>query len=194
MKEKFEKKIKRSFSVPESFDPNIISPVIYKIFTINLILFQGTEFMEELYELMDKYFEKQLEESELWKNLKVVFSSSSEAGEGEHKIMKFIRDQRRCPDYQPNTRHAVFGQDADLILLSLLTHEPHFVIIREDMENKSYEDFIILDIGLLRQYLKYGLNPYIVHESSSEEEGKQSLKLNCCSTLYRRRRRGNHRR
>lgn len=189
MKEKFEKKVKRTFSVPEFFDPNIISPVIYKIFNIELNLFQGTEFMEELYELMDKYLEKQLEESELWKNLKVVFSSSSEAGEGEHKIMKFIRDQRRCPDYQPNTRHAVFGQDADLILLSLLTHEPHFLLIREDMETKSYEDFIILDIRIFRQYLKYGLNPHIVHESSSEDEGNQSLEVTTCSDPSRRRRR-----
>eukprot|EP00210_Caulerpa_lentillifera_P007599 g7257.t1 len=155
-KKQMEREVARTFPTPESFDPNIISP--------------GTEFMEELYELMDKYLEKQVEECELWKKLKVVFSSSSEAGEGEHKIMKFIRDQRCSPDYQPKTRHAVFGQDADLILLSLLTHEPNFIIIREDMEQKNYEDFILLEIGILRRYLKHGLNPHTVLESSSNDE------------------------
>lgn len=53
------------------------------------------------------------------------------------QIMEFVRTLKQMESYDPNTSHCLHGLDADLVMLALASHEPHFAVIREKVQPAS---------------------------------------------------------
>ena len=87
--------------------------------------------MHRLSIALKKYLVDRANNNDDWKDLTLIFSDAFVPGEGEHKILDFIRSQRAQAGYNPNIRHCIYGADADLIMLGLSTHEVNFFVLRE---------------------------------------------------------------
>lgn len=147
------------------FDSNCITP--------------GTDFMLKLSLAMQKWVEYKMQTDPFWKNgAQVIVSGPDIPGEGEHKVMDFIRDEKAkyesgvpTDHYKPGWTHVLYGLDADLIMLGLVTHERNFQLLREkmsvvmagrgrnkyrkkkDMMEYDRNDFELLELSSLRKLL-----------------------------------------
>jgi 5'-3' exoribonuclease 1 len=139
-KEVREKAERKGEKLPEekAFDSNCITPGLYFYLCPRKIRLSwsniGTPFMARLSEQLRYFVNKKITEDANWRDVTVVLSGHEVPGEGEHKIMEYIRLSRAQPDYDPNVRHCLYGLDADLIMLGLLSHDPHFCLLREEVK------------------------------------------------------------
>ena len=69
----------------------------------------GTPFMDILASCLRYWCSYKVNTDPAWEKVKVIISDATVPGEGEHKIMQFIRSQRASPEHDPNTRHVIYG-------------------------------------------------------------------------------------
>ncbi|XP_078210179.1 5'-3' exoribonuclease 1 isoform X11 [Callithrix jacchus] len=151
--DKIKKAIEKGETLPTEarFDSNCITP--------------GTEFMARLHEHLKYFVNMKISMDKSWQGVTIYFSGHETPGEGEHKIMEFIRSEKAKPDHDPNTRHCLYGLDADLIMLGLTSHEAHFSLLREEVRfggKKAQRvcapeetTFHLLHLSLMREYIDY---------------------------------------
>lgn len=137
-------KIRKDLDMEEqiTWDTNAITP--------------GTEFMDTLNKNLKSFLSK------LKLKCNVVLSNSNVPGEGEHKIMDYIRNAKLSSD----DTFVIYGLDADLIFLSMITKMPNMYLLRErvyfgrnkkgspDMDKKSYKEieYDFMSIKMLKYY------------------------------------------
>jgi 5'-3' exonuclease len=123
------KGVKDSKGVVEGFDSNSISC--------------GTLFMERLSKYIDKFVQSQLESNPKWENLEIIISNHRVASEGEHKCIHHMKNN-------PDCSFTIVSPDADLIFLSMGTHNPHIYVFRENIFDNISATFFLVDISCFR--------------------------------------------
>lgn len=129
------------------FDSNSITP--------------GTDFMFEI----DEFIQSKLNELKDKFDGKIIYSSHLVPGEGEHKIFEYLRDKSIAPN-KSRESNIIFGLDADLIMLSILSPCNNMILLRETdkiesrdvLDKHIYAD--ILFIEELKSYLRFRKVPY----------------------------------
>jgi hypothetical protein len=138
-----QQKIRRQSSITNTkFDGNAITP--------------GTEFMMRLHDDLLAFIDRQ-------RHLlppKVIYSSHLVPGEGEHKIMDYYRSKEINTGLAAKTggNHILYGLDADLIMLSLLSPLPNIFLYRENtVFDKKLQKYVnttdIVNINTIKNYL-----------------------------------------
>ncbi|TDH66355.1 hypothetical protein CCR75_001716 [Bremia lactucae] len=145
-----EKNSNKALNLSNKFDSNCITP--------------GTDFLSQLSRHLVFFVRQKMKIDPLWAQLEIFFSGSEVPGEGEHKIVEFIRHRKMAVDYESNLRHCMYGSDADLMLLGLMTHEPHFTLVRETVvwggsfkkvavKHIEEQQWQLVHLSLFREYL-----------------------------------------
>lgn len=112
-------KIKEKYNKPISYYWN------------NSAISPGTKFMYKLHLKLLEWSKNQ--------KLKIIYSSANTPGEGEHKLLDFIKDNNKKNIIKS---YVTYGLDADLIFLMLVTGLDNVFLLREaqHFDNKKSED------------------------------------------------------
>ncbi len=120
----------------------------------------GTIFMKNMCDSIRKHIQNY--------PIKCILSDYNEPGEGEFKIVKYIRDHKN--EYLDKPTDIIYGLDADLIMLSLIINESSVYLLREPVffDTKNTDKFLYFDINLLYQKIIVNLTRiYNINETDN---------------------------
>lgn len=109
--------------VTEKWNSNCITP--------------GTEFMDKLTQFIDSKIKELVFETK--GQLGAIFSSPNDPGEGEHKIMNFIRSRKEADEVFDKYSHCIYSPDGDLIMLCMTTYLDQIYLLRNGMEPNTFD-------------------------------------------------------
>lgn len=147
---------KKNHNIPfVSWDSNQITP--------------GTNFMNNLNEFLRNYFVDGKK-----RHYRVIVSGSDDIGEGEHKAIEFIKNYPS----PPGMNDIIYGLDADLIMLSLISEKDEIYLMREssdfDSSRNSSNGFKFLNIAILRTCISKYLVSAPMHPQASQASQARS--------------------
>ncbi|KAJ2723185.1 hypothetical protein GGI07_002820 [Coemansia sp. Benny D115] len=131
----------------------------------------GTDWMRRVEEHLVEFIETKRAADPQWRDLRVVLSGCRDAGEGEHKIMRYLRAQHSEDTIDSSANedtggvqagmHCVWSNDADSVLLSLATRVPRICLVGERQVN-GVGSYTLVNIDRLVQaiYRMYGPQTY----------------------------------
>ena len=137
---------------------------VASVFNSNQIT-PGTLFMLELTKYLNLRIRQEINDG-VWKGIDVLFSPPTVPGEGEHKIMDYIRGMPSAKRVAES--HCLFGPDGDLIMLTLAAHLPKMFLFREDIYEVGY--YHLLDMGRVRNDL-----PYYLYQNIALQQRRRTL-------------------
>lgn len=117
----------------------------------NVCISPGTKFMDKVVEKIKMFIHNKLEyyKQQYGNELEIIFSTPYTPGEGEHKILQYIK-QDACQD----NMYVIYGLDADLIFLSLCAQREHIFLLRESnivKNDNSNAEFSWVSIDLVKE-------------------------------------------
>jgi 5'-3' exonuclease len=142
-----------------SFNSNSISP--------------GTTFMLHLTKYLNYRIRCELSGNPKWRNIQVIFSPPTVAGEGEHKCLEFIRNL----DTKMEDKVCIFSPDGDLIMLTLALHIPKIYIFKEDPY--QFDFYHMINMGEVRKRLPLLLGRAIQRDRTNDDVSNDFILLGC---------------
>jgi len=141
------------------FNPNCFTP--------------GTKIMDHLTKYIDWYIRSMINLNPEWQNLDIILSNEKVPGEGEHKIMHYLKKYENISE-----KICIYGLDADLMMLGILLPHNNLWLAREPEQGfiefidiKQFKNELLKVIRWERDYLdnnepvfdkNYAINDFIV--------------------------------